>query len=66
MPQHTTSSPFADAGQNLGTALNLINIADSAAETFGADPQARQELKKGLVIGACALVAIILLAKLTD
>lgn len=66
MPRHTVTSPLADAGQNLGTALNLINMADSAAETLGADPQARQELKKGLVIGACALVAVILLVKLAD
>jgi hypothetical protein len=59
-------SSFQSAGQNINSALSLVNVVDAAADALGADAKTRKELKQGLMVGACALAVILLIKKLTD
>ena len=63
MPRHTQTSTLQEVGQNLNAALSLVSVADKAAETLGADPEARQNLKKNLFFGALAIGFIIWVTK---
>lgn len=63
MPRHTSTSTLQEVGQNLSDAMSFANIADAAAETFGADPKTRQNLKQAVIIGVLLAGGIYLLTK---
>ena len=63
MPRHNPTSNLQDVGQSLSDAANFANIVDATAETFGASPEVRRDLKKSLFIGLLVVGGLYLLTK---
>lgn len=61
----STLSSFQSAGQDVNSIIGLVNVADAAFGALGIADKDRQQVKKGLVIGALAIGLVMLIKKAT-